>query len=95
MFGIDVLEYRDRLERDLINAGFTKLEKPANTEDTYHVGIHPDNDSDFDTTFWRPLVQKVIDFMTDDEVKEFYYFDVYFDEDALNVSVSPGDTGRW
>jgi len=93
---LDVNEYRDRLERRLLDDGFTKLEKPLDTEEIFYIAVRPDDDLDFDVNFWEPMVLEVIRAMIDEGVKEFYRIDVYFDVsrfnvDLFNVMVSQGD----
>jgi hypothetical protein len=89
---IDVGDYRKRLEARFLAAGFTKLDKPVETEDVLYVAMTPDADGNFDSYFWEPAVQSMLKAMED--VKKFYRLDVYYDDDVLCVTASCGDNPR-
>ena len=90
---IDVDDYQKRLEARFLAAGFTKLDKPVETEDILYVAMAPD-DSNFDMNFWEPAVQSMLKAMED--VREFYCLDVYYDDSirCLCVTASRGDNPR-
>jgi len=90
---IDVDAYRKKLEARLLAAGFTKLEKPVDTDEVFYVAIAPD-DNNFDMCFWEPAIQEMLRAMED--VREFYCLGVYYDDSihCLCVTASRGDNPR-